>query len=402
MSVFDDGATVDRFAELIVGLGANIQPGQLVRVSSEIGKETVTRAIAREAYRAGAKFVDVAYFDMHVKHARVALAAPDTLQYVPPYMGEALLAVGAAHGSVITLTGPAFPGLMEDLDPNLAGRDQLPRIRESMLLVNARALNWTVAPVPTRNWAQYVHPELDADEAWARLGSEIAHIARLDTDDPVAAWRARIDALTRVATRLTERHLDRIHFRGPGTDLTVGLLKGSRWLAGAFTTAEGIDHMPNLPTEEVFTAPDPLRVDGVVRATKPLVLGGSVIEGLEVEFKDGRAIRIDADQGADVLRTYTVRDPGAARLGELALVDGDGRIGPLNTVFFDTLLDENAASHIALGAAYAFTADDNERELINKSEIHVDFMIGSPEVQVSAVTAAGEELPILQGGQWRI
>jgi aminopeptidase len=172
-------------------------------------------------------------------------------------------------------------------------------------------------------------------------------------------------------------------------------------MAARFETVDGIRHMPNLPSEEVFGAPDPQRTEGVVRATKPLVIGGSIVAGLEVEFRDGVAVRIDADEGAEVLRAYVARDEGAARLGEVALVDGDGRIGKLDTVFFDTLLDENAASHIALGESYGFTAGPEDAERLNHSSIHVDFMIGGEDVDVDAVEADGTEIPLLRGGMWQ-
>jgi aminopeptidase len=211
-----------------------------------------------------------------------------------------------------------------------------------------------------------------------------------------------MDVLTGAAERLTERRFSALRFRGEGTDLTVGLVPTCRFRAASFETVDGVRHMPNLPSEEVFGAPDPQRTDGVVRATKPLVVSGSIIRGLEVEFRDGRAVRIDADENAEVLRGYTERDEGASRLGEVALVDGEGRIGRLGRVFFDTLLDENAASHIALGQAYAFTAGEEDRERLNRSAIHVDFMIGGDDVSVSGVTDAGDEVPVLQGGAWQL
>ncbi|HSD81572.1 MAG TPA: aminopeptidase, partial [Solirubrobacteraceae bacterium] len=191
-------------------------------------------------------------------------------------------------------------------------------------------------------------------------------------------------------------------FEGPGTDLTVGLLPTSRFIAARFETVDGIVHMPNLPTEEIFTAPDPRRCEGVVRATKPLVVGGSIVRGLEVEFRDGAAVRIDAGENADVLRAWAARDEGASRLGELALVDGEGRIGALDTVFFDTLLDENAASHVALGSAYEITVGAEDHPNVNRSQIHVDFMIGSDDVSVTGVTSGGERVPVLAGGAWRV
>ena len=208
--------------------------------------------------------------------------------------------------------------------------------------------------------------------------------------------------LAGVTERLTAAHFDALHFDGPGTDLTVGLLPSSSWLSASFATADGIPHVPNLPSEEVFTTPDPTRVDGVVRATKPLQLAGATIEGLTVAFQGGRAVRIDADRGADVLRSMTAHDDGAARLGEVALVDGSGRIGPLDTVFYDTLLDENAASHVALGQAFAFAVGEADAERINPSMVHIDFMIGGDDVDVTGIAANGTRVPVLRGGAWQI
>jgi aminopeptidase len=257
-------------------------------------------------------------------------------------------------------------------------------------------------PCPTPAWARLVHPDLEPDDAYARLCEQILHVCRLDEEDPIAAWRERADALEAVAARLSARRFDALRFDGPGTDLTVGLLPTTRFMAARFETVDGIVHMPNLPYEEVFGAPDPERVEGVVRATKPLVVGGSIIRGLELEFRGGRAVRIDAEAGADVLRSYAQRDDGANRLGEVALVDAGGRIGKLDTVFFDTLLDENAASHIALGEAYEFTAGEEDRGRLNTSGIHIDFMIGGDEVSVDGVTAGGERVPSLRGGAWQL
>jgi aminopeptidase len=401
-AAFDDPAVLERFADLVVQTAANLQRGQLLAVGSEIGKETVTRAVAAAGYRHGAKFVDVSYFDLHVKRARLEYADDDTLDYVPPWIGQRILELGELRAARVGLTGPAHPGLLSDLDPSRVGRDQLPAVRETGKVVNDRTTNWAAVPCPTRPWAELVHPDLDPDEAWATFCDQILHVCRLDEEDPIAAWSARADALVGAAGRLSDRKFDALRFVGPGTDLTVGLLKTSKFLAARFETVDGIVHLPNLPSEEIFTAPDPLRADGVVRATKPLVLGGSIIRGLEVEFRDGRAVRIDADENAEVLRSYAERDENANRLGETALVDGDGRIGALDTVFFDTLLDENAASHIALGHAYQMCVDESEWDKVNDSTIHVDFMIGSPEVAVHGIAADGSETPVLVGGAWQV
>ena len=398
-----DAATLERFADLIVGFGANLQPGQIISVGGEPGKEAFTRAIATSAYKRGAKFVDVQYFDLHVKRARLLHADDSTLDFAPSWWSHRLLQLGEQRCARIGLSGPVEPHLLDDIDPKKAGRDQLPFLPETAKVVNDRTTNWTIAPAPTPAWAQLVHPDLDRDAALVKLWEEVLHVLRLDEDDPIAAWRERADALVTAAATMTGRRFTALHFEGPGTDLTVGLMKSSRWLAARFETVDGIEHMPNLPTEEVFTTPDPQRVDGTVRATKPLYLGGSIITGLRVRFEGGRAVEIDADENAGVLRAYAERDEGASRLGEVALVDREGRIGPLDTVFYDTLLDENAASHIALGSAYGFTVeDDAERETANKSGIHVDFMIGGNGVSVTGVTSAGDRVPVLRDGRWQL
>jgi aminopeptidase len=292
---------------------------------------------------------------------------------------------------------------MDGVDPALLGRDMLPRVRESIEAVNERTTNWTIAPCPTAGWASLVYPELPPDEALARLWEEIGHVCRLDESDPVAAWEDRLALLTSVASRLNALRLDSLRLQGPGTDLTVGLLPSSRWLCARMSTVDGIVHTPNLPTEEVFTTPDPERVEGVVTATKPLFASGAIITGLRVRFEGGRAVEITARQGAETLRTLSERDAGAARLGEIALVDRDSRIGSLGTVFFDTLLDENAASHIALGQGLGFgVEDDGDRQRINQSQLHIDFMVGSSEVGVIGLTAGGEEVAVLRDGMWRV
>ncbi|HKE81136.1 MAG TPA: aminopeptidase [Solirubrobacteraceae bacterium] len=397
-----DQATLERFADLTIGFAANVQRDQVVAIGAELGKEAMVRALAASAYKHGARFVDVQYFDMHVKRARLLHADEDSLDFVPSWYGQRLLELGRQRCARVGLSGPATPGLLDDLDPRRAGRDQLPFIRESGIVVNERTTNWTIVPYPTVGWARQVHPGVSDEEAMARLSEQILHVCRLDEDDPVAAWRERSDLLVAIAERLTERRFDAVRFDGPGTHLTVGLLPTTKFMAARFETVDGIIHMPNLPSEEVFGAPDPQRTDGVVRATKPLVIAGSIIRGLEIEFRKGKAVRIDAEEGADVLRGYAARDEGASRLGEVALVDGDGRIGRLDTVFFDTLLDENAASHIALGESYQFTAGEEDKERLNHSSIHVDFMIGGDDVAVTGLTEAGAEVPVLREGVWQL
>jgi aminopeptidase len=390
-------------AELAVRFGANVQRGQIVSVSSEPGKEPLARAIAEVAYEEGAKYVDLSMFDVHVKRARALYADPATLSYVPPWVGARVLALGENRAATIALTGPVAPRIMDGVDPTLLGRDMLPQVKESAVVVNQRQTNWTVIPCPTPGWAAELHPDLEPEQALARLWQQVGHVCRLDEPDPVAAWRARLNRLVDVAGKLDALGLDALHYEGPGTDLTIGMLPSSRWLCAQFSTAEGITHTPNIPTEEVFTTPDPERVDGVVQATKPLFTSGVLVTDLRVRFERGRAVEITAAKGAGTVQALSERDPGAARLGEVALVDRESRIGALETVFLDTLLDENAASHVALGQAYEFSVEDaRDRERSNRSEIHVDFMIGSDEVVVTGLTRDGREVPLLRGGAWQL
>lgn len=395
---------VQRLARLLVEFGANVQPGQVVAVAAYVGgHEELARAVAGAAYRRGARFVDVAWFDPLVKRERIAHAADDTLDFVPSWYGDRAVQLGEQRAARISLGGIVAPQAMAGLDPARAGRDQLPFQKEVPKLVSDRTTNWCGAPCPTRPWAELVFPELDADEAYERLWSQLEHVLRLDEEDPVAAWEARMATLRANAAKLTERRFDAIRLEGPGTDLTVGLLPSSRFWAADFETVDGIRHMPNLPTEEVFTSPDPERVDGHVTATKPLALrDGTIIRGLRVRFEGGRAVEIDADENGETLRSLAALDEGASRLGELALVDREGRIGPLGTVFYDTLLDENAASHIALGNGFAFAAGEEDAARVNASGTHVDFMIGSNDLEVTGVAAGGEQVPVLRDGSWRL
>lgn len=401
--MLDHADLTRRLADLVVGYGANVQPGQIVGVSTYTGKEELTREIARAAYERGAHWVDVVTFDPWVKRQRLTYADETTLDYVPPWLIQRLEWLSDEHAARVSLGGPSSPEALEGIDPARAGRDLLPYLPITGEVVNRRTTNWCVAPAPTRGWAKLVHPDLDVEEAYERLWTSIAHVCRLDDEDPEAAWRERARTIEGAAARLTERRFDAIRLHGPGTDLTVGLFPSSAWHAADFETVDGLRHFPNIPSEEVFTTPDPGRADGFVTATRPLEVYGAIMDGIRVEFAGGRAVRIEAERGADTLRSIAAQDDGASFLGELALVDGEGRIGPLGIVFYDTLLDENAASHIALGSAYELGVDDEaDKARINHSKIHVDFMIGSPELDVDGITRDGETVPVLRNGSWQI
>ncbi len=397
-----DDARIDRLAALAVETGANVQPGQIVSVMAPLEAAPFVHAIAEHAYRRGARFVDPIYFDTAVKRIRIEHAPPDTLEFVPSWWADRFLEFGEQRCARIMVHPTVQPGGLAGLDPTRAGKDLMPALKENFAVINAQTTNWSVIAYPTPGWAAAAHPELEPDAALALLWDEIAHVCRLDEPDPGEAWRERFAALAGAAQRLTERRFDALHFEGPGTDLTVGLLPTSGFEGGSHTTAEGIVHGPNLPTEEVATTPDPLRTEGVVRATKPLEVAGTTVRGLRVRFENGRAVEIDADENVAALRERCARDEGATRLGEVALVDREGRIGRLGTVFCSTLLDENAASHIALGNAYASMVGEADRARINESAVHIDFMIGADDVAVTGLTAAGEQVPVLRGGDWQL
>ena len=396
---------LDRYAELIVGFGANVEPDQVVAVEAALEAAPLVRRLTRLAYERGARYVDVVYFDALVKKIRIESSPEESLEWVPPWSGAACStsASSAPPGSFSPRS--SRPACWKGRDPKRAGRDRLPTVRELFKVIDDRSVAWTVSPFPTERWARLVFPELEPADALDALWSDIEHVCRLDEPDPVEAWRTRIDEIWQAASRLDELGLDALRFAGPGTDLTVGLLPSSRFArdGGTSTTRTGVHHVPNLPTEELFTTPDPERTEGVVASTKPLDVGGSVVTGLRIRFEGGRVVEVEADANADTLRQRVATDEGAARLGEVALVDGKSRIGRLGRTFFNTLLDENAASHIALGDAYATPiADPADLPRINESEIHVDFMIGSNEVAVSGVTHGGDEVPLLVGGAWQV
>ena len=391
-----------RLAELSVH-GSNVQPGQIVIVTAELGQEELARAIAGAAYDRGAKFVDVNYFDPLVKRARIEHADPETLDFVPSWYGERMAAHADLRGARVTLAGTTEPNLLDDLDSTLVGRDRLPYLKEIPKIVGERLTNWCIVPCPHPAWARLVYPELSDGDAYEKLWQELEHVLRLDEPDPIEAWEERMAVLNDSALRLSGHRFDAIELNGPGTELTVGMLPTHQWWAADFQTADGLRHFPNLPTEEVFTTPDPERTQGHVTSTKPLVLrDGTIIRGLRVRFVGGKAVEIDADENGEALRAQQSLDSGALKLGELALVDSQGRIGPLGTVFYDTLLDENAASHIALGNGFPFLVEGADLERVNRSGTHVDFMIGSPELEVDGVTAGGDRVPVLRNGDWQI
>jgi len=389
----------DRYAELAVRVGANVQPGQLVDVLARVEHATVARAVTRAAYKAGARYVDVYYSDQHIRRALIKGAADELLSWTPPWLLKRSVQVGDERAAVIALTGDAEPNLLADLPGDRVGKARMLELaEESNRQINEQLNNWTVIGVPNAGWAEQMFGEPDLERLW----KAVEYTVRLDEDDPVAAWRAHVARIGKRARTLNDLQVDSIHFKGPGTDLRVGLLPESRWQGCESFTATGLQYVANMPTEEVFTTPDLRRTEGFVRSTRPLALYGRIVKGLEVRFEGGRIVDVKADEGADVVQGQLATDESAAFLGEIALVDGTSRIGQTGLTFFDTLFDENTTCHVAYGGAYAEAVEGGVIEGVNVSNVHTDFMVGGPEVDVDAVTRSGTVVPLLRDDVWQL
>ncbi|HEX4679678.1 MAG TPA: aminopeptidase [Gaiellaceae bacterium] len=389
----------DRYAELAVRVGANVRPGQLVDVIARVEHAPVARAVAREAYKAGASYVDVYYSDQHIRRAMIQGAADEMLSWTPPWLLNRAKQVGDERAAVVALTGDAEPNLLADLPGDRVGKARMLELaEESNRQINEQLNNWTVIGVPNVGWAQQMFGEPDLERLW----QAVEYTVRLNEDDPVAAWRAHVTRIGKRASALNDLQVDEIHFKGPGTDLRVGLLPQSRWQGCESLTAEGIPYVANMPTEEVFTTPDLRRAEGFVRSTRPLALYGRIVKGLEVRFEGGRIVDVKADEGADVVKGQLETDETAAYLGEIALVDGTSRIGQTGLTFFDTLFDENTTCHVAYGGAYAEAVEGGVIEGVNVSNVHTDFMVGGPQVDVDAVTRSGTLVPLLRDDVWQL
>lgn len=402
-------ARLDRLAELAVRVGLNLAPGQEVVMTASVEAIDLSRRITEQAYRAGASLVTTLFHDDRAALARYRLASEQAFDVAPAWLYDGMAAAFRKGAARLAIVGDD-PSLLANEDPDKVARANRARsaaYRPAMELITGSVINWSLVPAATPAWAAAVFPGDEPAVALARLWDAIFAATRVDAPDPVAAWRDHNAALKARRDMLNARRYAALHFRGPGTDLRVGLGQGHAWMGGASPAKNGITGNPNIPTEEVFTTPDWRMTEGVVSATKPLSYQGTLIRDIRVRFEAGRIVEAQAATGGAVLDRMIGTDEGARQLGEVALVPNSNPIARSGVLFLNTLFDENAASHIALGQAYSkcFVDQDlSEADLAargaNRSLIHVDWMIGSAETEVDGIDADGRAEPLMRGGEW--
>jgi aminopeptidase len=403
-----NGPQLERYANLLVEVAMNVREGQQVDIDGYPEHAPLVRAVAKAAYDKGASWVDVWYRDPYVRRSLVESGLPnDALGRSPRWLIERANELGEASGASLSIVGEPDTELFAGLDGRRVAAAQMLDVTAARRAQAAsRRVAWSIAAYPTEGWARQVFGEPDVE----RLGQAIAATVRLDDENPVGAWREHIGRLAARSSSLTAQRFDSIRFRGPGTDLTIGLLPESRWVGGGLQTAWGQTHVANLPTEEVFTSPDWRRTEGTVRSTRPLHLVGAMVRDLELRFEGGRIVEANASEGVDVVRAQLEEDERAPYLGEVALVDGGSRVGQAGITFFNTLFDENATCHIAYGMGFPMVVDGADQltpeqrvqKGLNQSQVHTDLMIGGPEVAVDGITAGDDEVPILHGDVWQL
>jgi aminopeptidase len=412
----DEGASIlapdelRRYADAIVKASLGVGKGDYVLVQGHPAHREVVVGIAEAAYRAGATVVEPSYYDPLVERAHYEHGSRDSLGIVTPWAKRRLRELVKPHGARAVITGEVDHGYLDGTDPKRIAADQAAIaqqtkfFRKANLDLNAR---WTGAPWPTGYWASQVYPDLAPPAGKRRLAEDFLWFCRLTDEDGKGArgWLEHVRAIARRSAKLTRLDLAALELRGPGTELDVKLTPGSRWLGGQEQTEAGVKIAPNMPTEESFTSPHAAGTNGTFTCTLPLTFRGRRIDGLRGEFANGRLVRLDADddEGREFVASYVDSDPSGngRRLGEVALVDQTSRIGQSGRTYFNTLLDENAAAHIAFGAGFGGTRPQGSRGL-NRSTVHLDVMVGGPDLQVTGVTQTGRRLPVIADGLWQI
>jgi aminopeptidase len=409
--------TLTVYGDLAVTVGLNLQPGQRLLVIGPIANggtsldaAPLVRQIAASAYRAGARLVEVLWGDEALMLTRFRHARPESFSECSAWMPAALAAHADSGGAVISVYAND-PDLLKGESPEVVGvlQQTVARsVRPFREHISRNDTNWTVVAAPSTSWAARVFPDVPRDQQVSMLWDAVVRLCRLDGQDPIDAWRRHIDALAGRRDYLNDKRYATLRYRGPGTDLSIGLPDRHVWVSARSVSRQGIAFTANIPTEEVFTMPHKDRVNGTVRGSKPVSHGGMLIEGFSMTFSEGRIVDVRAERGEAVLRQLVETDAGAARLGEIALVPDNSPISQSGLLFYNTLFDENAASHLALGAAYKFTLEGGEEMSPddfglaggNQSATHVDFMIGSAALDIDGVRADGTAEPVMRAGDW--
>lgn len=400
------------YARLAVRVGLGVKPGQRVLVQAPVETAPLARLVVREAYAAGASFVDVRWDDDDVQLARFELAPDGTFEQISRWRVDAEIETAEAGGAVLAIRA-TNPNLLGGVNPERVATHQRTVAayrRPYTAQVMTNRLNWNLISAPVSGWAELMFPDASAEQAAAQQWDAIFAATRADQPDAVALWEAHLADLKRRRELLTGKQYAALHFRGGGTDLTVGLADDHVWGGGAADTPGGITFTANIPTEEVWTAPHRERVDGTVVSTKPLSYNGTLIDGIRIEFKDGRITAASAEKGEGALLKMIETDEGSHRLGEVALVPHSSPISRSGLFFFNTLYDENAASHIAIGSAYRFNVkggvdmslEDFNAKGGNDSLTHVDWMIGSDRIDVDGITQDGQREAVMRAGEFVI